>query len=735
MANIGKLTAHIGADTKGLVTGLTAGKRALSGFAGMATKALAPIAALVIGTGGIMALVSVMKDATDAGTSFEKTMATVGGVMRATASEQRNLTAAARKMGEITEYSATQAAESLQFLGMAGFEADKAIAALPGTLDLATAGQLDLGRAADIATNALTAMGLEVEELGRVNDVFVGTITRSNTNMDMLAESFRYAAPLARAYGYSIEELSGLIGMLGNAGIQGSMAGTQLAMSMLKANAIAKEFGFTSSDVIDVLDDMRKAGFTAGEVIAKFGPRAGRAMGVLFEATDAARAFQERLGLVAGEAKKLADTMRDTMWGIRKELTSVVESLKLDMYKQWQNELKSVFESTIGWIRENKSEIVVFTEQAVAGISAVVQLLKWGADWLKIWYEYISRFIPLLQPLRVIADIFPDPSVTAETLAAFKDIMATIDESDTRIWERFWKDVEAGMTQAKLAAIAWSRTAESVFGPVSMTGIGTALIDPFRTIHQPKPVIGDAEAKAAEQLASASTRIAEMMKDASIFTAQFQEGMQELVDNGEELGRIIDEEVLQNISAMGRNIEPFAVGMQQQMEELRDDMENVGRWMVDWSAEIANSMAAAFDNLFFNVLTGQLVTLKDFLTSFLRSIAQIISQTLARSFVEDIISILPSGGGGGVPVFDLPTPALQHGGLVTQPTLAMVGEAGPEVVIPLDRLDQVSSSRDEERPINVTVNINTPDVASFKNSASQIAAQMSATMSAARRNM
>ena len=112
MANIGKLTAHIGADTKGLATGLAAGKRALGGFAGMATKALAPISALVIGAGGLMALVGVMKSATEAGTSFEKTMATVGGVMRATSSEQRKLTASARQMGELTEYSPTQAAES-----------------------------------------------------------------------------------------------------------------------------------------------------------------------------------------------------------------------------------------------------------------------------------------------------------------------------------------------------------------------------------------------------------------------------------------------------------------------------------------------------------------------------------------------------------------------------------------------------------------------------------------------
>ena len=104
---------------------------------------------------------------------------------------------------------------------MAGFEAQESIAALPGVLNLATAGNIDLARAADIASNALTAMQLPVEELGRVNDVFIATITRSNTDMEMMAESFKYSAAQANAYGYSIEQLSAMIGILGSAGIQG----------------------------------------------------------------------------------------------------------------------------------------------------------------------------------------------------------------------------------------------------------------------------------------------------------------------------------------------------------------------------------------------------------------------------------------------------------------------------------------------------------------------------------
>ena len=231
MANIGTLTAQIGLNTKALKkdvdkTGKMFGglRKSATGSLGKITSSIGRMATALGVVAGGAAVVGMFKKMVEVGVEFEYTMTTVGGIMRATGAEMEDLTAIAKRMGETTEWSASQAGEALKFLGMAGFDAAEATKALPGVLDLATAGNLDLGQAADIASNALTAMGLPVEELSRVNDVFVGTITRSNTNMEMMAESFKYAAPVAKAYGYSIEDLSGLIGKLGDAGIQGSMA-------------------------------------------------------------------------------------------------------------------------------------------------------------------------------------------------------------------------------------------------------------------------------------------------------------------------------------------------------------------------------------------------------------------------------------------------------------------------------------------------------------------------------
>lgn len=376
MANLGTLTAHIGADTTGLRSGLAQSQAQISRFSTGAMRSFAKLsgafAALGVAVGGI----AIFKNITKIGIDFEQTMTTVAGVMRATAEESKALTAAARKMGETTEWSASEAGGALQFLGMAGFEANKAIKALPGTLDLATAGQIGLGRAADIATNALTAMGLEVEELERVNDVFVGTITRSNTNMEMMAESFKYAAPVARAFGYSIEELSGLIGMLGNAGIQGSMAGTQLAMAMQKTNEVAEDFGLKGGKFVDVLEQARAKGYSATEVMKAFGLRAGRAAGVLFEATDATREFQATLADVDGEAKRLADTMRSTVGASFKELKSVIESLAIDIFETYRDELKGFVGDTTAWIRENKDKILGFVEGVKTFLGGMMEVVS-----------------------------------------------------------------------------------------------------------------------------------------------------------------------------------------------------------------------------------------------------------------------------------------------------------------------------------------------------------------------
>lgn len=351
MANtIGTLRTVFAADTRGLVMGAKQAQGAVKAFSGTVKSATKVMAGLGLAATAAGALIIGMSIKT--GAQFERTMAVVRGVTRATGEEFLALTAIARKMGAETEWTANQAAEALKFLGMAGFEAGKAISALPSTLDLATAGNIDLGRSADIVTNALTAMQLPVEALNRVSDVFIGTITRTNTDMNMMAESFKFAAPVAKAFGYEIERLSSMIGNLGNAGVQGSMAGTQLAFAIQKSARVAKDFNMSGAGFVEVLKEMNRRGWEGGQVMKAFGMRGGRAALILRDMIPEIERLEQTLKNAAGETKALADIMRDTVSGAWAEFKSAIESLKLDIFEQYKDTIKEFLDIMTNGLRD-----------------------------------------------------------------------------------------------------------------------------------------------------------------------------------------------------------------------------------------------------------------------------------------------------------------------------------------------------------------------------------------------
>lgn len=172
---------------------------------------------------------------------FESAMSRVGALSGATDKDLSTLTQTAKDLGATTSFSASQAAEGMSYLAMAGYKTNDIIASMPGLLDAAAAGQTDLATTADITSNILSGFGLEAAETSRVADVLTKTFTSSNVDLAMLGETMKYVAPTAKAMGLSLEEVSAAAGILGNAGIQGSMAGTSLSMSLTRLASPAKE--------------------------------------------------------------------------------------------------------------------------------------------------------------------------------------------------------------------------------------------------------------------------------------------------------------------------------------------------------------------------------------------------------------------------------------------------------------------------------------------------------------
>lgn len=159
---------------------------------------------------------------------FDSQMSKVKAISGSTGQEFQQLRDKAREMGEDTKFSATEAGQAFEYMGMAGWKTEQMMAGIPAILNLAAAAGEELGTTSDIVTDALTAFGLKAEDASRFADVLAAASTNSNTNVSMLGESFKYAAAPAGALGYSIEDVAVALGLMANSGIKADMAGTSL---------------------------------------------------------------------------------------------------------------------------------------------------------------------------------------------------------------------------------------------------------------------------------------------------------------------------------------------------------------------------------------------------------------------------------------------------------------------------------------------------------------------------
>ncbi|MFA5688566.1 MAG: phage tail tape measure protein [Kiritimatiellales bacterium] len=292
-----------------------------------------------------------IKNAVDVAAQFEESMSAVKAVTGATADQFAALERQARQLGSSTQFTAIQAAEGMKFLGMAGFKTSEILEAMPSMLALAKSGSLDLGRAADVASNILSGFGLEATEMTRVADVMAAAFTNSNTDINMLGDSMKYVAPLANAAGMSLEEAAAMAGMLGDAGIQGSMAGTALRAMLQKlanpasdAAALLSEFNIDLLDMegnlrspVAILGELAEAmeGLGSGELLKNmstlFDDRAAAGMTKLMadEGSGGITKFVKALENSAGAAKRIEKQMGDNTKGSIIELMSAVEGLQI----------------------------------------------------------------------------------------------------------------------------------------------------------------------------------------------------------------------------------------------------------------------------------------------------------------------------------------------------------------------------------------------------------------------
>ena len=292
---------------------------------------------LTLGIGiGLVAAISTLKD-------FEHTMAGVKAVTGATIEEFLLLNDKARQLGATTIFAATEAAEGMRLLGLAGFEVSEALNAVEGTLNLAAAGSLALGEASQITANIIRSFRLEASKAADVADILAKTATNANTTVGGLGNSFSFVGAVARAANQSVADTAATLGVLTDAGFDASRAGTGLRRvlgEILVKNedllARLPDLGLTFEDInlqtnrmTDVFQRLAPLASDAAFALETFGQRGGPAFLAVVGQADRLDLLADKVNNAGDAAKDIADILTDTLFGSLKLMKSALEEATL----------------------------------------------------------------------------------------------------------------------------------------------------------------------------------------------------------------------------------------------------------------------------------------------------------------------------------------------------------------------------------------------------------------------
>lgn len=411
MAYDGTLKFDTSIDSSGFQDGI-------DNISGIASKGIKATAAII--GGAATAVSGFAATAIKAGSDFEAGMSKVQAISGASGDEIAKLADKAKEMGAKTKFSATESAEAMQYMAMAGWKTGDMLNGIEGIMNLAAASGEDLASTSDIVTDALTAFAEAADQSGKFADALAAAASNSNTNVAMLGESFKYVAPVAGALGYSYQDVSVALGLMANSGIKASMAGTslrQLFTNLAKPTdsmAAAMDYlGISLQDdegnmksLMDVMQDLRKSfgkcqmpmdefqsklaeldtQYANGELTEKkynkalqdLTEKAYGAEGALKAKYAATLAGTQGMsGLLAivnssdddfdklteaiynsdGAAEKMADTMNDNLQGAITLAKSALESVQIALYEKVQEPMKDTAKTVTSMLEDMNNSL------------------------------------------------------------------------------------------------------------------------------------------------------------------------------------------------------------------------------------------------------------------------------------------------------------------------------------------------------------------------------------------
>lgn len=355
--NVGTAVGYLDLDSSKFKSGLKAAQSSLSEFtnksndAGTRFQALGNSLKSVGST--ITKTVSLPLLALGAGAlkvagDFEAGMSEVSAITGATGKDMQALEKQAKTLGATTKFSARDAAEGMKYFGMAGYDTNQIMSALPSTLNLAAAGNVDLGIACDIVSDAMTGLGMSANETTKFTDIMSATITNSNTSVELMGETLKYVGPVAGTLGIGMRDLSVAIGLMGNAGIKGSQAGTVLRAGLTNLvkptkqmqdamNKYGVELVKNSDGSVDLMGTMENLRTTLGgldqatqanALATIFGKEAMSGWAAVVNASESDfNKLSDAIANSDGKASDMAKTMQDNLKGSIDNMKSAFEGL------------------------------------------------------------------------------------------------------------------------------------------------------------------------------------------------------------------------------------------------------------------------------------------------------------------------------------------------------------------------------------------------------------------------
>lgn len=605
--------------------------------------------------------VSGMKDlaesVVDVGKTFDTSLSKVKAISGASEEETAALKAQAEELGRTTKFTAAEVADGMSYMAMAGWKTDQILAAIGPVLDLATASGEDLALTSDIVTDAMTAFGLQAEDTQHFVDVLAQTAANSNTTVAMMGDTFRYAAPLAGAMGYSVEDVSLALGAMASQGIKATQSGTSLRRILSDLSSDFTISGKATGDMeiqvqnadgsmrslYDIVMDCRKAfsQLTEAERVNQaktlVGQNAMSGFLALMNATEEdVQKLRTSLDSSTGAAEKMADTMQDNLGGKLTEMDSAMDGFKKKVYEGMQEpltelvvlitdrvipELNDLADDFTAWLDEFQEEngdiadnVSAFLDKA---IPAVREFLQWVKD---NGPEIKSTLIGIVTAMAA----FKGVTVIQSAITAFQAMAAVIEL--------------VGVKQAALNLIMAANPVGIIIAAVA--GLAALLI----SLYKNNDDFREAVDLWGDSLVETFDMWGERLKD---FWENWKNGAKDIKDGWDD----------------------FRDSWETGADAIAEKAKAFWAWITDRYDDFKTgwqSIKDGWDEFSDNWMTG-LGVIRDLINDIVRGLNKIPGVDIPEIGAADVFA-----------------PKMARGGIVDRPTLAQIGEAGREAVIPLE---------------------------------------------------